>query len=34
MAERLAEARDVLEPQLDAEGFERGKPVEQGMVSA
>jgi hypothetical protein len=29
MAERLAEARDVLEPQLDAEGFERGKPVEQ-----
>ena len=29
MAERLAEARDVLEPQLDAEGFERRKPVEQ-----
>ncbi len=34
VAERLAESRDVLEPQLDAEGFERGKPIEQGVVSA
>jgi hypothetical protein len=34
VAERLAEARDVLEPQLDAEGFERGKPIEQCPVSA
>ena len=29
MAERLAQARDVLEPELDAEGLEREETVEQ-----
>jgi hypothetical protein len=29
MAERVAEVTDVLEPQLDAEGLEREKPIQQ-----
>jgi hypothetical protein len=29
MTERVAEVADVLEPQLDAEGLEREKPIQQ-----
>jgi hypothetical protein len=29
MPERVAELTDVVEPQLDAEGLEREKPIQQ-----